>query len=187
MYGGYGSTFWWMKHTMQSRFIVDMIRSCKNRPSDRRLSAKLVPTFAGRGCCMVSATNSHGRYLGFLCRIRYFFIQVAPQLSSRGWVDPVPDPLLLRKSGRAGHRTWDLWICSQKLWPLDHRGGQDYLLTHGKLQRTYFKIWIGTTPNCSSPVYSCCMFVYVRWMTSCLRIHWADYVLYHDRFPVVTV
>jgi hypothetical protein len=25
------------------------------------LSAKLVPTFAGKGCCVVSATNSHGR------------------------------------------------------------------------------------------------------------------------------
>jgi hypothetical protein len=36
-------------------------------------------------------------------------------------VDPVPDPLLLRKSGSAGNRPRD--ICSQKLWPLDHRGG----------------------------------------------------------------
>jgi hypothetical protein len=61
--------------------------------------------------------------LGFLDRSRYFFIQVAPQLSSRSWVDPVPDPLLLRKYGRAGYRTRDLCICSQKLWPLDHRGG----------------------------------------------------------------
>jgi hypothetical protein len=32
------------------------------------------------------------------------FFQVAPQLYSRGWVDPVPDPLLLRKSGSAGNR-----------------------------------------------------------------------------------
>jgi hypothetical protein len=61
--------------------------------------------------------------LGFLDRSHYFFIQVAPQSSSRGWVDPVPEPLLLRKSGRAANRTRDLWICSQKLWPLDHRGG----------------------------------------------------------------
>jgi hypothetical protein len=37
-------------------------------------------------------------------------------------VDPVPDPLLLRKSSSAGYLTRDLWICSQKLWPLDHRG-----------------------------------------------------------------
>jgi hypothetical protein len=61
--------------------------------------------------------------LGFLDRSHYFFIQVAPQLSSRGWVGTVPDPLLLRKSGRAGNRTRNLLICSQKLWPLDHRGG----------------------------------------------------------------
>jgi hypothetical protein len=53
--------------------------------------------------------------LGFLDRSRYYFSQVAPQLSSRGWVDPVPDPLLLRKSGSAGNQTRDLWICSQKL------------------------------------------------------------------------
>jgi hypothetical protein len=33
---------------------------------------------------------------GFLYRSRYFSIQVAPQLSSRGWVDPFPDPLFLR-------------------------------------------------------------------------------------------
>jgi len=41
-------------------------------------------------------------------------------------VDPVPDPLLLRKSGSAGDRTRDLCICSQKLWPLDHRGGRGF-------------------------------------------------------------
>jgi hypothetical protein len=63
--------------------------------------------------------------LGFLDRRRYFFIQVAPQLSSRGWVDPVPDTLLVRKSSSAGNRTRDLCICSQKLWPLDQRGGRE--------------------------------------------------------------
>ena len=36
-------------------------------------------------------------------------------------MDPVPDPLLLRKSGSVGNRTRDLCICSQKLRPLDHR------------------------------------------------------------------
>jgi len=45
-------------------------------------------------------------------------------------VDPVPDPLLLRKSGSAGDRTRDLCICSQKLWPLDHRGGLCAHLIH---------------------------------------------------------
>jgi hypothetical protein len=36
------------------------------RPSDRSLSAKLVPTLADRGCRVVRATDLHGRNLGFL-------------------------------------------------------------------------------------------------------------------------
>jgi CBS-domain-containing membrane protein len=36
------------------------------RPSDRRLLAKLVPTFADRGCHVVSVTDPYGRILGFL-------------------------------------------------------------------------------------------------------------------------
>jgi hypothetical protein len=73
--------------------------------SESRLLAKLVPTFADRGCHVVSMTDPYGRILGSLGRSRYFFFQVAPQLYSRGWVDPVPDPLLLRKSSSAGNRT----------------------------------------------------------------------------------
>jgi hypothetical protein len=48
-------------------------------------------------------------------------IQVAPQLSSRGRVDPAPVSLLLRKSESAGNRPRDHSICSQQLWPLDRR------------------------------------------------------------------
>jgi hypothetical protein len=113
------------------------------RPSDRRLSAKLVPTFAWSAQRIPTSVNP-----GFLDRSRYSFIQVAPQLSSWGWVDPVPDPLLLRKLGRAGNRTRNLWICSQKLWPLDHRGGPH--LNKGrykrkdnfnKFQKCYWQKW----------------------------------------------
>jgi hypothetical protein len=50
---------------------------------DRRLSEKLMATFEGRGCRVVSATDSNDRILGFLDRSRYFFFQVAPQLYSR--------------------------------------------------------------------------------------------------------
>jgi hypothetical protein len=53
------------------------------RPSDRRLSAKLVPILADRGCHVVSVTNPYGRILGFINPSRYFFFQVAPQLYSR--------------------------------------------------------------------------------------------------------
>jgi hypothetical protein len=54
------------------------------RPSDHRLSAKLVPTLRIKGCRVVSATNPHGGILDFLDRSRYYFLQVAPQLYSRG-------------------------------------------------------------------------------------------------------
>jgi hypothetical protein len=76
------------------------------RPSNRRLSAKLVLTFAHRKRFVVRTTDPCGRILGFLDRIRYFFFQVAPQLYLQGWVHPVPDPLRFRKSGCAGNRTW---------------------------------------------------------------------------------
>jgi hypothetical protein len=77
------------------------------RPSVRRLSTKVVLTFGDRGCCVVSVTDPYGRNLGFLYRSRYFFFQVAAHLYSRGWVDPVPYPLLLRKSGSGGNRARD--------------------------------------------------------------------------------
>jgi hypothetical protein len=73
------------------------------RRSDRRLSAKLVPTFADRRSAL---TAPYGRILGFLDRNRYFFFQVDPQLYSQAWKDPVLDPLLFRECGSAGNRTW---------------------------------------------------------------------------------
>jgi hypothetical protein len=54
---------------------------------------------------VASVEEPYGRNLGFLDRSRYFFFQVAPQLYSRGRVDPVSDPLVLRKSGSEGIRT----------------------------------------------------------------------------------
>jgi hypothetical protein len=54
------------------------------RPSDSRLSAKLVPTFVGRGCHVVNVIDPNCRILGFLDRNRYFFFQLAAQLYSRG-------------------------------------------------------------------------------------------------------
>jgi hypothetical protein len=67
--------------------------------------SEVVPTFTNRGCHMISVTDLHGRILAFLDRSSYYFFQAAPKLYSRGWVDPVPDPPLLRKSGSAGNWT----------------------------------------------------------------------------------
>jgi hypothetical protein len=54
------------------------------RQSNRRLSAKLVSTFADRGCHMVSVIDPNGRIRRFLDRSFYFFFQVARHLFSRG-------------------------------------------------------------------------------------------------------
>jgi hypothetical protein len=50
------------------------------RPGDRRLSAKLLPTFADRGCRVVCVTDPYGNILAFLDRSLYLFFQAAPQL-----------------------------------------------------------------------------------------------------------
>jgi hypothetical protein len=97
-------------------------------PTDRpTLVNEVSANFEDRGCRVFSATDPYGSILGFLDRRRYCLFQIAPQLYSWCWVDPVPDPLLFRQSGSAGNRNRDLWICSQELWPLDHRGGPRHI------------------------------------------------------------
>jgi hypothetical protein len=86
------------------------------------LVGEVSANFWDRRCRVVSARIPTAVNIYFLDRSHYF-LQIAPRLSSRSWVNPVPDPILLRKPGSAGNRTRDLWICSQELWPLDHRGG----------------------------------------------------------------
>jgi hypothetical protein len=107
--------------TTSVKKTVALVRK-RTIPTERsQLVGEVSANFSDRGCRVVSATDPHGRILD---RSRYYFSQVAPQLYSRGWVDPVSDPLLLRKSGSAGNRTRDLWICNQDFWSLDHSGGR---------------------------------------------------------------
>jgi hypothetical protein len=78
----------------------------------------LVPNFADRGVsrgqCGGSPTVVN---LSFLDRSRYFSFKYLFIYHHSGWVHPVPDPLLLRKSGTVGNRTQDLSVCSQEpLW-----------------------------------------------------------------------
>jgi hypothetical protein len=96
---------------------------------DRHRSANFSANFCGETGVMWSARRFPAAVnLGFLDRCLYYFLQVASQLSSRDWVDSVSDPLLLIKCGSTGNRTRDLWISSQKLRPLDHRGGRPVCL-----------------------------------------------------------
>jgi hypothetical protein len=50
--------------------------------------------FADRWCHVVSVSDLYRTYSRFSRQEPLLFYQVAPQLYSRGWVDPVPDPLL---------------------------------------------------------------------------------------------
>jgi hypothetical protein len=94
--GAYNKTFWFWRCFKNKQFFSGIKMSLhatgvqiKNSVArvlertipierDRRLSAKLVPTFVGRRCRVVSATDPHIRILGFLDLSRYFFFQVAP-------------------------------------------------------------------------------------------------------------
>jgi hypothetical protein len=69
------------------------------RPSDRRLSAKLVPAFADRECHVIRVTDPYGRILGFSRPEPLLF------LSSSSSV------VLMRLSGPRSRPT-----TSQKIW-----------------------------------------------------------------------
>jgi hypothetical protein len=89
------------------------------RPSDRRLSAKLVPTFCEKNVPRGKREGSLRPYFRFSGPESLLFFQVASQLYSQGWVDPVPDPLFLRKSGIAGNRTrasGSVVKCISEIW-----------------------------------------------------------------------
>jgi hypothetical protein len=135
----------------------------RTMPTERPpLVDEVVPTFADRGCCVGSATDPPVVSLGFLDQSRYYFFEVAPQLSSRGWVDPVPGPLLLRKSGSAGNRTEDLWICRQKLWPLDHRGGRVAMYPTRNANPNLCSFPISPLHCTSTNTY---LFYFIRWIS----------------------
>jgi hypothetical protein len=52
------------------------------------------------------------------------FYQVAPQLYSRGWVHPIPDPLFFLVVPGIEPGPPDLL---PRIWPLDHRGSSEYI------------------------------------------------------------
>jgi hypothetical protein len=80
------------------------------RLSDRRLSASLVPIFAG--VAQSARRIPYGRNLGFLDRSRYFFFQVATLTRLSG---PRSRPTISQKMWKRRESKPDLWICSQKL------------------------------------------------------------------------
>jgi hypothetical protein len=59
---------------------------------------------------MVSSAGSYGRESQFSMQESLSPIQIAPQLSSGGSLDPIPDTLLVTKCGSFGNRTRNIWI-----------------------------------------------------------------------------
>jgi hypothetical protein len=97
------------------------------------------------------------------------FYQVAPQLYSQGWVDPVPDPLLFyfwecRESNPG------LQICSQELWTLDHRTRIKYRIISLDSTR-------GINRNCNEQKRSAKLTVNLMYWTASRRVpmHWVEY------------
>jgi hypothetical protein len=80
-------------------------------PTERPpLVGEVIANFCGLWVPRGQRDESLRQYSRFSRQEPPLFYQVAPQLYSRGWVDPVPDPLLFssffpRKSGSAGNRT----------------------------------------------------------------------------------
>jgi hypothetical protein len=71
-----------------------------------------MPTFEDRGCHVISATDPYSLNLGFLDPEPLLFL---PDSSS----------IVVRPTTSQKIWEWnpDLWICSQELSSLDHRGG----------------------------------------------------------------
>jgi hypothetical protein len=116
-----------------------------------------VPTFVHR---RVSRGQRSGSLtvvnLSFLDRSRHFSFKQPLIYPHKGWVDTVSETLLLRKTGSAENRTWDLWVRSQELWPLVHRGGLSFWSSYIKIQDWY--IDSNTLTTLSSQTCSICMF-----------------------------
>jgi hypothetical protein len=91
-----------------------------DRVSDRRLSAKLVPTLADRGCCVVSATIPPVVNFRF-SRLEPLFPRKSSSIIITRLSGPRSSPTTSQK--KIWESNPDLWICGQELWPLDHRGG----------------------------------------------------------------
>jgi hypothetical protein len=113
-------------HPQMGSFCHPLLRGFESaselyRSSDRRRSAKLVPTLADRGCHVVSATI-------FLTWSRYYFFQVAPQIVHEAEWTPFQTHCCSEKSGNAGNRTRDPCVSSQKLChPLKDENGAQLL------------------------------------------------------------
>jgi hypothetical protein len=90
--------------------------------------AKLVETFADRGCHVVSVTDSLWPYSRLSRPEPQFFLSSSSSVVLRRLSGPRYRPIS-QKIWWGRESKSDLWICSQELWPLDHRGSHTLWFT----------------------------------------------------------
>jgi hypothetical protein len=82
---------------------------------------------------VVSVTDTYGRVLGFLDSSRYFSIKLLLSCTHEAERTPFQTHYFFWYCRELNP---DFWICSQELWPLDHRGGLiPYMWLYNSSQR----------------------------------------------------
>ena len=73
------------------------INPCRYSPEEIRSTEVIAVRWQYKGPCGKQSAYPPTLISGFLTGFRYFSYQVANQLFSRGWVDPILDPILPEK------------------------------------------------------------------------------------------
>jgi hypothetical protein len=115
-----GMTYQGLRQTNSVAFV------CKRTIPTHDLRGSQCRVLGVEGVVRSAQWVPRGVNLGFLGCSHYFFFQVAPQISSWDWVEPLPYTIFLRKSGSARNRNQDLWICSQELLAETNRTPFDF-------------------------------------------------------------
>jgi hypothetical protein len=139
-----------------------------HQPSDRRLSAKLVSIFADRGESRGQRNGSSRPYSRFsrpepLCFLPSSSSIVLSWLSGPRSRTTIPQKIRERR---------DLWNCSQKLWPLDHRRDPKKTIWIRKTKSLNF---VGVTRKCRENTDRISEFWPLQWRFLCsvaLRVSW---------------
>jgi hypothetical protein len=90
-----------------TKYITNKLRGLSQRANYTDWATALVGGVSANfcGCHVVSVTDPFGRNLGFLNRSSCSFFSSSSSIVLTRLSNPVPDPLLLRKSGSAGNQT----------------------------------------------------------------------------------
>jgi hypothetical protein len=92
------------------------------RPSYRRLSAKLVPTYADKGVPCSQRGGSPTTVISVCSSEPLLFLSSSSSVVFTRLIEPRSRPTTQKIWWRRESNP-DLWICSQELCSLDHRGG----------------------------------------------------------------